>query len=252
MTPETRPLLGLHFRTVLGDALRAERGLARRLSRVARWSARHRVRPELVLLLRAFSEPVPPRVGRGDDVARSADFLRPAGREFLILSRRARCRRWSNGPTASPAADDLGSPEAVSSRSSAHSPQRRCSPRHTRPAPPRSSCLRGTPSVRRTHRGPSRGIHCCHGRHVGDGGVATWVNPDMPWNEEIRQRGHDGTPGGEPRTVALMLPLVSELDVRRSFRQSACQLSSCSTPTTRSSRPRGASTSLTAYRVRIR
>ena len=29
------PLLGLHFRNVLGDALRAERGLARRLSRVA-------------------------------------------------------------------------------------------------------------------------------------------------------------------------------------------------------------------------
>ncbi len=35
MTPKLDPLLGLHFRNVLGDALRDERGLARRLSRVA-------------------------------------------------------------------------------------------------------------------------------------------------------------------------------------------------------------------------
>ena len=49
MTPRLDPLLGLHFGNVLGDALRAERGLARRLSRVARRSSRYRVRPELVL-----------------------------------------------------------------------------------------------------------------------------------------------------------------------------------------------------------
>ena len=34
LTPKFDSLLGLHFRNVLGDALRAERGLARRLSRV--------------------------------------------------------------------------------------------------------------------------------------------------------------------------------------------------------------------------
>ena len=35
MTPKLDPLLGLHFRNVLGDALRPQRGFARRLSRVA-------------------------------------------------------------------------------------------------------------------------------------------------------------------------------------------------------------------------
>ena len=40
----------------------------------------------------------------------------------------------------------------------------------------------------------------CHGRHVGDGRVPTWMNPDMPWNEEIRATwARHGTPGGEPR-----------------------------------------------------
>ena len=35
MTPKLDPLLGLHFGNVLGDALRPQRGFARRLSRVA-------------------------------------------------------------------------------------------------------------------------------------------------------------------------------------------------------------------------
>jgi class 3 adenylate cyclase len=53
--------------------------------------------------------------------------------------------------------------------------------------------------------------------------VATWgtgefqhvLNPDMPWNEEIRAAWarHDRL-AASPRTLALMLPLVSELDVR--------------------------------------
>jgi len=42
------PLLGLDFCGVLGDALRDERGLARRLPRVTRRPARHRVGLELV------------------------------------------------------------------------------------------------------------------------------------------------------------------------------------------------------------
>ena len=80
MTPKLDPLLGLHFRNVLGDALCAERGLARRLSRVTRRSSRHRVRPELVHVLRGPSgATVHSRVGRGDDIARSTDLLRPAG-----------------------------------------------------------------------------------------------------------------------------------------------------------------------------
>jgi class 3 adenylate cyclase/pimeloyl-ACP methyl ester carboxylesterase len=53
--------------------------------------------------------------------------------------------------------------------------------------------------------------------------VATWgtgeyqhvINPDMPWNEEIRSgwARHDRL-AASPSTVALLLPLTSELDVR--------------------------------------
>src|SRR5262249_23646786 len=41
------------------------------------------------------------------------------------------------------------------------------------------------------------------------------LNPDMPWNEEIRAAGarHDRR-AASPATVALMMPLASELDVR--------------------------------------
>ena len=55
------------------------------------------------------------------------------------------------------------------------------------------------------------------------GMVATWgtgemqhvINPDMPWNEEIRAAWarHERL-AASPGTVALMLPLVAELDVR--------------------------------------
>jgi len=49
-------------------------------------------------------------------------------------------------------------------------------------------------------------------------GTGEWmhvINPDMPWNEEIRAAWarHDRL-AASPATVALMLPLVSELDVR--------------------------------------
>ena len=110
------PLLGLHFRNVLGDALRAERGLARRLSRVTRRPARHRVRPELVHVLRnPAGATVHSRVGRGDDVAGSARSSSTSrARERPIPSRRARCRPWSNGPTASPRCSTIsGVSEAV-------------------------------------------------------------------------------------------------------------------------------------------
>ena len=53
-----------------------------------------------------------------------------------------------------------------------------------------------------------------------------------------------------PATVAGMLPLVSELDVRAVFRQSACQPWSSSTPTNQFIPPRWASTSPITYRAR--
>ena len=61
----------------------------------------------------------------------------------------------------------------------------------------------------------SRGSQRCHGRHVGHGRVPTCLNPDMPWNEEIRATWarHERL-AASPGTVALMLPLVAELDVR--------------------------------------
>ena len=41
------------------------------------------------------------------------------------------------------------------------------------------------------------------------------LNPDMPWNEEIRAAWarHERL-AASPRTLALMLPLATELDVR--------------------------------------
>jgi class 3 adenylate cyclase len=49
----------------------------------------------------------------------------------------------------------------------------------------------------------------------GTGELEHVLNPDMPWNEEIRATWarHERL-AASPRTVALMLPLVSELDVR--------------------------------------
>src|SRR5215831_4531753 len=49
----------------------------------------------------------------------------------------------------------------------------------------------------------------------GTGDYEHVLNPDMPWNEEIRATWarHERL-AASPRTVALMLPLVSQLDVR--------------------------------------
>jgi class 3 adenylate cyclase/pimeloyl-ACP methyl ester carboxylesterase len=49
----------------------------------------------------------------------------------------------------------------------------------------------------------------------GTGEMQHVINPDMPWNEEIRVgwARHDRL-AASPRTVALLLPLTSELDVR--------------------------------------
>ena len=41
------------------------------------------------------------------------------------------------------------------------------------------------------------------------------INPDMPWNEEIRAAWADTERlAASPATVALMLPLLTEMDVR--------------------------------------
>jgi pimeloyl-ACP methyl ester carboxylesterase len=72
-------------------------------------------------------------------------------------------------------------------------------------------------------------------------GTAKWgtgeyehvVNPDMPWNEEIRASwARMERLALSPRTLALVIPLAMEWTCGRSFRQSACQPSSSTTPTT--------------------
>ncbi|MHA7653675.1 adenylate/guanylate cyclase domain-containing protein [Mycobacterium sp. ML4] len=52
-------------------------------------------------------------------------------------------------------------------------------------------------------------------RMWGSGNIAHLNNPDMPWNEEIRATWarHERL-AASPRTVSLMFPLVTELDVR--------------------------------------
>ena len=49
----------------------------------------------------------------------------------------------------------------------------------------------------------------------GTGEMQHVLNPDMPWNDEIRAAiARQERLAASPRTVALMFPLVSELDVR--------------------------------------
>ena len=64
------------------------------------------------------------------------------------------------------------------------------------------------------------------------------INPDMPWNEEIRATwARQERLAASPRTVALMFPLVIEWTCGHSFRPSACPPLSSSTPTTHSALP---------------
>ena len=85
----------------------------------------------------------------------------------------------------------------------------------------------------------------------GTGELEHVLNPDMPWNEEIRAAwARHRTPDGEPRDLALMMPLVTELDVRAVLPTVRVPTLVVHTPTTRSSRPRWASTSPITYRAR--
>ena len=69
----------------------------------------------------------------------------------------------------------------------------------------------------------------------GTGEIQHLLNPDMPWNEEIRATwARMERLAASPATVALMMPLVYGIGrAGASFRQSVCQPSSSSTPTTR-------------------
>ena len=86
----------------------------------------------------------------------------------------------------------------------------------------------------------------------GTGEFQHLINPDMPWNEEIRAAW-----AREERLAASPADPGSHVRLSRPnwmcgqfFRRSACQPSWSSTATTRWSRPSGASKSLTTYRMR--
>ncbi len=93
--------------------------------------------------------------------------------------------QWADSITA--VLDDLGSREAALVAIAGASRQRRCSRRHIRPAPPRWSCSRVTQMRRLTapvvDHEESRAAMV---RMWGSGKIQHLVNPDMPWNEEIR------------------------------------------------------------------
>jgi pimeloyl-ACP methyl ester carboxylesterase len=85
----------------------------------------------------------------------------------------------------------------------------------------------------------------------GTGEIEHVQNPDMPWNEEIRASwARMERLALSPRTLTLMYPLATQVDVRAVLPTVRVQPSSTSTPTTRSSRASGARTSLTTYPVR--
>ena len=128
----------------------------------------------------------------------------------------ARCRNWSNGPTASQRC--LTTWEVVKrswSRASAQSRPGCCSRRHIRRAQPRWSCWRAS---------RIRGAFPCGGEEMpattvicGVRGRPALMNPDMPWNEEIRAAwARIERLAASPETGA-HVPLAPERTCVRSF-----------------------------------
>ena len=117
--------------------------------------------------------------------------------------------------------DDLGSREAVLIVPYRCAPDSGgCSPPHIRLAQLRWSCFQGRADPKGISALSASGFDSEEWSAAlvdmwGTGEIQHVINPDMPWNEEIGQRGPDKNAGRPaPATVALMLPLVLELDVR--------------------------------------
>ena len=177
--------------------------------------SRHRVRPELVHLLRGRPDlpSIQGWVEAMTSLGRLIFFDQPGtgASDPVTAGALPTLEQWADSITA--VLDDLGSREAVLVASTARSRLRRCSPQHIRLAPPRWSCSR-VMRMRRTHRGIDPRKPAAWSP-VGDGGVDHVLNPDMPWNEEIRATwARMERLAASPRTVALMMPLVTEMDVR--------------------------------------
>ena len=94
----------------------------------------------------------------------------------------------------------------------------------------RRGAVRGDTSVPHNRAGRARGVCGCERNrtmgstprkprcevaHVGHGEIQHLVNPDMPWNEEIRATwARMERLAASPGIFALMMPLVAEMDVR--------------------------------------
>jgi len=138
---------------------------------------------------------------------------------------------WADSITA--VLDDLGSREAVLVASTAALPAALFAATH----PSRATALvvlegfaHPLTENRETPAPPEESVAMW-----GTGEMQHAVNPDMPWNEEIRATwARQERPAASPATVALVMPLLAVTDVcARCFPQSACQPSSSTTPTTR-------------------
>ena len=155
-------------------------------------------------------------MGRGDDIARSADLLRPAGHgasDPVTPGALPTLEQWADSITA--VLDDLGSREAVLvAIDGAFAPAALFAATH----PSRTTALvvlEGYADPLRTHRTDTRGI-----------AAAQWSPCGGRGSSACRESGHAverGDPGNvgtqerlaaSPGTFALMMPLLAEMDVR--------------------------------------
>jgi pimeloyl-ACP methyl ester carboxylesterase len=123
--------------------------------------------------------------------------------------------QWADSITA--VLDALGSREAVVVASNSAFTTAGCSRRHIRPAPPRWSCSRAAdPTAERTDGGLDPADFLADLVRIwGTGEIEHVQNPDMPWNEEIRASwARMERLALSPRTLTLMYPLVTQVDVR--------------------------------------
>lgn len=123
--------------------------------------------------------------------------------------------QWADSITA--VLDDLGSPEAVLvAMNAAFAPAALFAATH----PSRTTALVGLEVYADAMAERTNGITV---ERFFDAMIAAWgtgefehvLNPDMPWNEEIRATWarHERL-SASPRTIAVMMPAVSELDIR--------------------------------------
>ena len=181
MFSETRYALNGDLRVAYRTSREGERDIVF----VPNWLTNCEILPELPSLR---------GLGRGDDIAWSADLLRPAG---LGSVRSRRAGRAAN----------LGAMDRQHHRGAGRARQPRCSPTRGQRRHRDSGSVRRDVPVAYHRAGRARGLR-------GSGDWTHWRvrfrgTPRIPWNEEIRATWarHDRL-AASPATYALVLPLV--------------------------------------------